>query len=135
VGQTILAINGIPITEYSTASEAIAIIKRSEKHVSILATKSILLKVTKPTPSAKYGFSFCRMAKTDQLVIHKIYAGSLLAGTAVQEGMRVLAINQRICPATLSEAVEWLRTTNDLTLIVLPTVNQTSSPDSLIPFL
>ena len=128
VGHTILAINGIPITEDTTAREAIAIIKRSEKHVSILATTSILLKVTKPTPSAKYGFSFCRMGKTDQLIIHKIHSGSLLAETAVQEGMRVLAINQRVCPATLSEAVEWLRTTNDLTLIVLPMVNQTSSP-------
>jgi PDZ domain len=129
VGQTILAINGISMTENFTAREAIAIIKRSEGHVSITATRSILLKVTKPDPLSKYGFSFCRVSKTDHMIIQKIHSGSLLAGTAVQEGMRVLAINQRVCPASLSDAVEWVRTTEaDLTLIVLPTVNQFSSP-------
>jgi hypothetical protein len=130
VGQTILAINGISITEGFSARDAIMIIRCAEDQVSILATRSIFVMVSKPSLDSKFGFSFSRIGTTDQLMILKIHSGSLLTGTAAQEGMRVLAINQRACPTSVSEAVGWVKTTESvLTLILIPPVMEQMDGD------
>jgi len=132
-GQTVLAINGIPMTEHMTAREAVTIIKAAEKEVSITVTRSLFVHVTKPGPSSKFGFSFDRMGKSDQLIIRKIHPASLLTATAAQEGMRVLAINQRACPASLSLAVEWVSAADsNLSLLIMPLATAGVAPNHVV---
>jgi PDZ domain len=131
VGQTILSINGITITELFTVRDAIAIIKDAKEQVNIVATQSIFVQVKPASPDMEWGFSLALSPSTNHTIIHNIQNGPVLAGTAVQEGMRVLAINNLPCPKSPGQVAEWVKTTkSSLTLLVIPTVEPEPHDDA-----
>lgn len=119
VGQTLIAVNGIPASSFSTAKDVTTIIKEATRHVSIAATRSICIPVLKPTRESRLGFSFIK--RDTNLFIHKIHPDGLVQSTQLREGMRVLGINEQPAPTSMKDAVALVKETEGtLVMIVSP---------------
>lgn len=120
VGQTVLAVNGIPVNETTSARDITSIIKEASD-VTIVATKSIRVHVVKPTKESRVGISFSRFRKQlGSLAIHTMNGDSLFGGTGLEEGMRVVAINNKASPSLLKDAGQLVKDTDgDLILHVV----------------
>lgn len=120
VGQTILSINGVSTAELKTAKDATALMKQTPGQLTIVATTSLYVRVQKPTPNAKCGFSFARVVANNDLILHRIHDTSILQSTVAQEGMKVLAINHQPAPSSLAQAAELVKeSVSEVSLILV----------------
>lgn len=100
VGQTVLAVNGVPANCFGSAESMKEMIGWSP--ALIFATNSILASVIKPNADTKVGIAF-EFSSKGTLRIHQIDPQGLFSGK-LKEGMKVIAINGNPCPRSLETA-------------------------------
>jgi hypothetical protein len=99
VGQTVLAVNGVPAYCFGSAEAMKEMVGWSP--ALIFATNSILASVVKPNADTKVGVAF-RLSK-GCLRIHQVDPEGLFSGK-LKEGMKVIGINGNPCPRRLEAA-------------------------------
>ncbi len=115
VGQTVLAINGMPANCFSSVDEIQALVDKAP--TLIFASNTIMATAVKPTTTTKVGIAF--RALHGQVHIHRIDPRGLFKDT-LKEGMKVVAINGSPCPRSLEAANAMVKDcVGTLTIIVL----------------
>jgi len=112
-GLKVLRINNKEMKDKSV-QQALKIIKKAVGPVSILADKAGFYSVTahKPAPDAKVGIKL--KPKGDSVIVSYIGENSLFADTELQEGMRVISINNNSCRGlTAMEAIQYVINAED----------------------
>ena len=104
VGQTVLAVNGVPAYCFGSAAAMREMMSRCP--ALVFATNSILVSVIKPTVDAKVGIAFQHSKGT--LRIHQIDPTGSFWGK-LKEGMKVIGINGNPCPTSLEAANEMVK--------------------------
>ena len=122
---TILNINGIDVRSKSP-KEAADILRNADAGEVSVTAEGLLVSVQKKT-DRKVGISLRKDDKLESILIHSIADDGLLAGSGLEEGQKIIAINGKSCPSTPAEAAAVIKETMGTLSIVAVDLKETSS--------